>query len=318
MSKAIHQLLKILNDDASPIPLDRLHNLSDLDSTGMELFAKNWLQTSTDRRRSVIQEFGTLADENIELSFESINRYALEDKDAHVRRIAIQNLWESEDPSLISIFIEKLKHDPSLEVRAAAADALGSFVLISETADIDPDLKLSLEDALLQSIQSEQDEKIHLSCLESLGYSSRQEVPDFIYQAYESGEEQFIRSALLAMGRSANKIWREQVIQELSNANPELRLEAAQAAGELELKEAFLDLIELLEDVNRDVKHAAIWSISQIGSSKAGEILERLYESSEDEEETQLLQDALDNFAFVDGSRDFLLFNFDETEDDPS
>jgi HEAT repeat protein len=318
MSKVIHQLLEILKDDASPIPLDRLHNLSDLNSIEMELFRKNWLLTSTDRRRSIIKEFGTLADENIELSFEIINRYALEDEDAHVRRVAIQNLWESEDPSLISIFVEKLKHDPSSKVRAAAADALGSFVLISETEDMDPDLKLSLEDALLQSIQSEQDERIHLSCLESLGYSSRQEVPEFIHQAYESGEEHFIRSALLAMGRSANRIWQEQVIKELRNANPELRLEAAQAAGELELKEALLDLIELLEDVNRDVKHAAIWSISQIGSSKAGEVLERLYDSCDDEEETQLLQDALDNFAFVEGARDFLLFNFDETEDDPS
>jgi len=318
MSKASDQLLEILTDDTLPIPFDRISVLSDLDTVEMNILRQKWDLLAINRRRSIIQEFGKLADENIELSFEIINRHALTDQDAHVRRTAIHNLWESEDYSLITAFIDIFKSDPSFEVRAAAAEALGTFVLISETGDVDPDLKHKLEDALLHSLQENQDESIYLACLESLGYSSLSEVTQFIQQAYDSGEDSFMRSALLAMGRSANKIWQEQVIKELNNPSPNLRLEAARATGELGLREALQDLIELVEDVNLDVRHAAIWSISQIGGTQAGEFLSTIFDSSDEEEETQLLQDALDNYAFVSGTRDFLLVDFDEIEDDPS
>ena len=105
------------------------------------------------------------------------------------------------------------------------------------------------------------------------------------------------------------------MLLELHNPLPNLRYVAAKSAGELEIRDALIELIDLLEDVNRDVKHAAIWSISQIGGSTATEALASLFELSDDDEETQLIQDALDNLAFVNGTRDLLLFDFDETED---
>ncbi|OGO20281.1 MAG: hypothetical protein A2Z14_16240 [Chloroflexi bacterium RBG_16_48_8] len=318
MPERIEELLKKIIDQDNPIPLERLHELSDLDSDQTAFFRQKWGLVSLIKRRSLIKELGKLADKNIDLTFEAINKFVLDDQDPDVRQIAINNLWESEDTTLIHTYIHVLQSDSSHEVRAAAASALGSFVLIAETEDISPSIKHEMEEALLHSFHSEEDETIRRSCLESLGYSSRTEVESLILEAYDSGEEERKKSALLAMGRSANEIWHVHVLSELHSPYPHLRYVAAAAAGELEIREALEDLIELFEDVNRDVKHAAIWSISQIGGSPATEAIAALFDLSDDEEETQLIQDALDNLAFVNGTRDMFLFDSDEIEDDLS
>jgi HEAT repeat protein len=315
MPERIEQLLNNLIDQDAPIPIESLHELSDLDSQQMAFLSQRWTLIDLEKRRVLIKDLGQLADDNIELTFEVINKFALNDQDPEVRQTAINNLWESEDPSLITAFIQALETDPSESVRAAAATALGSFVLLAETEDIKPSLQLDLEEALLHSVNIEKNETIRRSCLESLGFSSRKEVEPLILEAYQSDQEDMKKSALLAMGRSANKKWREMVVSELHNPLPNLRFVAAEAAGELEIRAAMDDLIELLDDVNQDVKHAAIWSISQIGGPPATDALTSLFDLSDDEEETQLIQDALDNLAFVNDTRDMLLFDVDEYED---
>ncbi len=315
MPERIEQLLNQLVDQDAPIPLEQLYEFSDLDSDQMNLLRQNWFQINLPKRCLLIEKLGHLADDNIELTFEVINKFALDDPDPEVRRIAINNLWESEDPSLIPAFVNALERDPAESVRAAAATALGTFVLIAETEDIVPSVKLDIEEALLHSMDNETKETIRCSSLESLGFSSREEVESLILDAYHSDQKEMKKSALIAMGRSANRKWRELVMSELHSPLPDLRFVAAAAAGELEIREALDDLIELLDDVNREVKHAAIWSISQVGGPPATEALASLFDMSEDEEETGLIQDALDNLAFVNGTRDMLLFDFDENED---
>jgi HEAT repeat protein len=315
MSESIEQLLEVFIEEEAAIPYDRLHELSDLDSEQMASFRQKWSYISLTKRQLIIKELGRLAYEIIEFSFDSINRYAIEDEDPEVRQTAINNLWESRDITLIPVFIDVLEKDPSLRVRTAAAEALGSFVYICETEDIKPSLQLGIEEALLQASTCEEEEPLLRACLESLGFSSRKEVNTLILDAYDSGNEKMKKSAVLAMGRSANKSWWEHILSELHSPSPSLRYVAAQAAGELEIREALNDLLELIDDVDRDVKHAAIWSLSQIGGSHASEALVSLYDNSEDIEESLLLQDALDNLAFVNGTRDMLLFDFNETEE---
>jgi hypothetical protein len=60
-----------------------------------------------------------------------------------------------------------------------------------------------------------------------------------------------------------------------------------------------------------------LWSLSQLGGTRAADILADLYNAAEDGEELELLEDALDNLAFINGTRDILLFDFDD-EEDPS
>lgn len=294
---------------------DALAELSDLDQNEATYLSNVWGEFSTELRRDLLEELGKQADENITFSFEQINRIGLDDANDEVRKQSILNLWESEDPSLVIPIIEKLMDDPSDEVKAAAATALGAFVLIGETQGL-PDSRLELiENALLEVHQSTTNKQIQENCLESLGYSSRKEVDQLILSAFESGEESSVRSAILAMGRSANKRWKDYVLKHLQSPSPLLRLESVVAVGELEIKEAISDIIDLVEDVDERTRNASIWSLSQLGGSRAADILAELYNSAEDGDELQLIEDAFDNLAFVNGTRDMLLFDYDDEEE---
>jgi HEAT repeat protein len=119
------------------------------------------------------------------------------------------------------------------------------------------------------------------------------------------------------MGRSANEDWAPRVMAELYHAGPRVRQEAAHAAGELALEQSARELVYLLDDVDPAVRQEAIWALGQVGGRVALEALESLSESSEDPAESQLIEDALDNLAFLEGTRDLLLFDLDNPEEAP-
>jgi HEAT repeat protein len=312
MTPPLEELLAILQDDTKPLPVERLSELSDLDAAGIALVQTAWVAISPERREALMGELGRLADEHFELAFERINRHALSDARPAVRRLAIQNLWECESPDLVPHLLRALTSDGTSDVRAAAAKALGSFVYLGEVEALAADYLHRIEEALLRSAREDEECTARRLALESLGFSSREEVPVLIREAYASGDEALRKSALLAMGRSANKAWGPQVLSELTSASPILRTEAAKAAGELELQEALPGLLDLLEDVNDEARRAAIWSLGQLGGTQASEALTRLIDQAEDKEEIEFLEDALENLAFVDGTRDFPLLDFDE------
>ncbi len=119
--------------------------------------------------------------------------------------------------------------------------------------------------------------------VEALGFSSRAEVPDLIRAAYGSAGDDARRSALVAMGRSGDRRWRDIVTSELRSPAPTTRREAARAAGELELRRSVPELAELLEDSNPDVALQAIWALGQIGGKSAERALLRAQRTASDE-----------------------------------
>jgi len=315
MTSGFDALLAILEDESQPLPLSRMPELSDLDVGRMTGLRRAWGNLSPGRRIRLLEILGKLANDHFELIFERINRFALSDAEADVRRLAIENLWECEDPDLAPPLLTALAQDPDPEVRAAAATALGRFVLMGESEDLPAGLMRQMEDGLLRAASDDSAQDVGCCSMESLGFSSREEVPPLIQQAYDSGIQALKRSALLAMGRSADRPWASLVMAEMVSPVPVLRYAAARAAGELELQEAVPALVDLLEDVDEGVRRAAIWSLGQLGGAEAGEALDELLGQTEDEEEMELIEDALENLAFVNGSRDFTLLDLDGPED---
>jgi len=312
------QLVHDLIDGEVPVPKLHLERLSDLDRAQINRFSPAWQAIPPSRRRELISALGRLAYDDITLTFEPINRMVLDDAEAEVRRRAIENLWECEDPSLVERFIGMLKTDSAADVRASAATALGRFVLLGQMERNSAKRLSAAEESLLSAHEGDADAAVRRRSLEALGFSSRPEMGRLIRAAYQSGSDDLVQSALLAMGRSANAEWRPEVLAQLHNASPGLRREAASAAGELSLEDAIPDLIELLEDVHDEVRRLAIWSLGEIGGPKALKALSDLLEASEDEDEQGLLEDALENLAFVDGARDFMLLDFEEPETEDS
>ncbi len=310
MSTDLQHLLDALGDPLRPVQDEMLESASDLDTAGLQAFETGWSSWEPARKLEVLEHIGQIADENIELNFDRVNRLALADSEPRVRRRAIQNLWECEDPSLGERLAALVGADSDADVRATAAAALGRFVYLGEVDEIDEKLLRQVEDRLLAAQREDRDAAVRLRSLESLGYSSLPEVVELIEAAYLSGQEPQIQSALKAMARSASPAWEDSVVENLHHSAPALRAEATRAAGELELRGSVDDLIELTDDAIDDVRLAAIWSLAQIGGQAATEALTRLLETAEDEDEIALLEDGLDYIAFVDGTRNIPLLDF--------
>ena len=311
------ELVRSLQNSNKPPAPEQLSELSDLEAPQLHELTEAWPRLAPDRRLHILKELRRLADEHFELTFEAINRMALQDEDARARQVAVENLWESQDAGLVRPLLRLLADDPAAEVRQAAANALGQFVYLGELEKLTQDLVQELEEGLLRSLGRDGSQPARQAALASLGYSSRSEVAGLIQQAYDSGQEGQMSASLQAMGRSANEAWAPQVMAELYHAGPRVRQEAAHAAGELALQRAARELIYLLEAVDQQVRREAIWALGQVGGRLAVEALEALSESSDDPGEAQIIEDALDNLAFLEGTPDLLLFEFDNPEESP-
>jgi HEAT repeat protein len=316
MDRELDELFSLLRDEEQLLPIEELSALSDLDTLQLDRFSKCWHSLSPLRRRTLLATLGQQADEHIELLFDNINRLALGDPNPNVRKIAIGNLWESEDPSLVTLFRTALNEDDSIEVRTAAVDALGRFVLLSELDDSSLDESNQIVDDLLITLKSSIPLSLHRACIESLGFSSREDAQTNVADAYRSGDEELKESSLLAMGRSANPVWRPEILEDLHHPSPQIRAAAARAAGELELHDATQPLVELLEDVSDEVVHIAIWSLGQLGSDAARTSLLEIQTSALDPETVKKADEALEHLAFLEGTPDLLIFEFDDPSED--
>ncbi|MCW5875632.1 MAG: HEAT repeat domain-containing protein [Anaerolineales bacterium] len=307
---SFEELLAALQDETQPLPSRLLYGFSGLQSAEVDALRSAWGGLSQPRRLGLVEDLENLAEGNAVLIFDAVNLLALDDEDPRVRLTAVRALWTAERPEFMGRLLDLMHNDPAAEVRAQAAAGLGQYVLWGELDEIPEGDLRQAEAGLLQALQSDGDELVQRRALEALGYSSRPEVPDLIEQAYERDDDDWVASALYAMGRSADDRWTRPVLDRLKDANTELSREAARSAGELEISEALPSLVELLQDEDAELRLAAAWSLSQIGGEGVEEALEELLERSEDDEEIELLEDALENLAFTHEMSEMNILDF--------
>jgi HEAT repeat protein len=310
---SLSKTLDFLYNEGAALSEQDLSALSDLGQEEIIQFQQTWEQLKPERREYLIKLLGESAEEKIEFNFEGINRFALSDPVPAIRKKAIENLWECDEQELSRTFVDSLQNDPDPGVRTAAAAALGKFVFFGQLERISPELLNICEEALLNSAKDDPHPGVRDRALESLGYSSRRDVVFLIEEAYDSELDETRTAALIAMSRTADPSWREHILSETQNSNPEIRCAAAKAIGELEIQQGLDDLLDLLGDENYEVLRATIWALSQLGGEEAREAISTILEFAEDELEIEYLEDALDNLVFVDSTKDIL--DFDEAED---
>jgi len=299
----------------SPVHLHRFSDLQPVDFTKLKGI---WEQIDADRRLALVEDLENLAEADTLVSFDELSKFALDDSDPRVREVAIRLLWESEDNSLINRFLNMVDNDPDGKVRSAAATALGQFVYYGELEEI-PERDLHhIEEKLLALTTDQSKEKLlRRRALESLGYSSRPEVKNLIREAYHSNDTEWLVSAIFAMGRSANASWIPFVLDMLDSENDEVLYEAVRAAGELEAPKARKPILQIVKSQpeGSQIRLAGIWSLSKIGGHKVRDTLEEMLEESEDDEEIDILEDALENLQFTEGLPKFGILDYEpETE----
>jgi len=309
---SFQKVLDALLSDGKDFPRRYLNQFSDIATPELKSLLDVWPRVSPSRKLTLLEELDALADADALVSFDELARAFLSDPDPHVRTRAVRLLDESEDPKLVPVFLDMLKNDPDSNVRTEAAVALNLFVDLGELEEIPETTYHGIEDALLATANGEDDVRVRRAALESLGYSSHPEVATLIESAFHRADPHWQASALIAMGRSADDRWEDEVTNSFISENERVKRAAVQSAGELSLKSAGPILLKLLEDEeDDDVSNAAIWSLSQIGGEDTRTYIETLLDATEDEEQIEFLEEALDNLSFTEDLDRFELMAID-------
>ena len=282
-----------------------LVELSNVLPADMPMFKIEWLKVPVDRRREVATRLVEMAEDNAELTFYPLFRVLLKDDDAEVRESAIEGLWEDDATSLIATFTRMMEQDPSEDVQAAAAAALGKYALLAEIGKLRDVYNQTLSKSLLAIVNNPKKPLVvRRRALESVSAFSQPGIDEVIKAAYVSGDHDYKMSALFAMGRHCDTAFMPILTAELSSPDSETRYEAASALGEMGEEEAVSHLVELLDDTDADVQMTAIRSLGEIGGAQAKKILQKCLESPS-EAIAEMAQDALDELSAGEDPLDF-------------
>jgi len=305
-----------LLDESKPFPARYLHHFSNLEPEDLKKLTKAWPHVSPSRKHTLLEDLEDLAEADALTSFDDLARSLLADVDPQVRTRAIRLLWDCDDPKLVPAYLNILNADEDVDVRAAAANALGHFVYLGELEKIPAELQHKIEDQLLAAVTSAREALVRRRALESLGYSGRAELVPLIEAAFREKDPDWVVSALSAMGRSCDDRWRKQVLSQLRSPDYDIRSGAIHATGELELESARSVLLDILEDEeDLEVRHELIWALSRIGGEGVRARLEELHDIEEDDAEADFIEEALETLSFNEDMGGFSLLDVDPQVD---
>jgi hypothetical protein len=262
-----------------------------------------WLAVMPRRRAEIARAMIDLAEDNVDLDFNQVLQWMLDDDDAEVRANAVEGLWENDSSRLLHRLLTLLRGDPAPTVRARAATSLSRFAYRAELDELNESDVKAVRDGLLGVLSDQrQPLDVRRRALESAGYfANTAAVQEQVGLAYESSEQLLRESALVAMGRSMLPRWIPTIAKELESASPALRYEAAHAVGELaeDARALLPKLTPLLNDSDSEVALAAIWALGQVGGEAAKRALQQIRKSG-DEARRQAAIEALEELELGD------------------
>jgi hypothetical protein len=295
------EVLKALKDTSTPFHARYLRSFSDLSRRHLKDLMNIWEDLPENRKVNLLEDLEDVMESDTLVCYDNLARELLNDPHPSIRVLALRLLWECEEEHLIPHLLELSVNDANVETRATSTSLLGKYVLMGELESLKPDAGRKVVDHLISIAKGNDQIMVKRRALESLGYSSHPEVPGLIQNAYLSTDNDWIISALCAMGRSADEEWASQVDKMLTSTVPEIQFEAIRAAGELELSTSRDKLLSLLDEGMDDdeIRLALIWSLSQIGGDDVKERLHTLLAEAVTDEEADWIEKAIENMELT-------------------
>lgn len=314
-----NSVLDALIDEETPFPPAMWNHFSDLPAKDIQLLRKRWEFVSPQRKVNLLQDLGSLMDYDFQVSFNAFAKFCLNDDEPQVRANAIRLLFEYDHKDMIDPMLDILINDADDEVQAMAATMLGNYVFQGEMEELPEKDKERVENALLHMIDDSNSVDVQRRALEAVSFSSREEVSPLILAAYEKEEKDWRATALFAMGRSANQEWERYVLRNLDSDEPDILFEAIQAAGELYLESALPKIQEIAEageELDQLLRMAIARALENIGGGESLGLLTRMLEWAEDDEELEIIEQAIEYASFTNAVKMPDMFDFDMDEMD--
>lgn len=250
--------------------------LSGLGSRESGRLAAVWSGLPDPERLRLLATLRRQAEEDHLLDFGAVYQMAMSDPNADLRRLAIIASAQEERPQLLPRLLELCDRDPDEMVREAAAERLAAFAYEAEVGGLPESQGREIERVLLKRVQSETEApNVRAAALASVGYFSTESVRAEVRRALTRDSLRI--AALRAIGRNCDPIWTSELVQQMGNADPAVRREAAEAAADYE--DTVAALSDLVDDPDLSVRLAAISSLGTIGGPQAYEVLVYCYES---------------------------------------
>jgi len=305
-------ILTTLGTESLPISAETVYGLSALDRERLAQLEQHWTSLSPARRRQLLQLLNDSSEANFEMDFRDINHFALKDPDSEVRQYAIEGLWEDESLLLMHKLIQAANHDPSVNVRCAAVTELGRFLLLGEYGDIPAAQAAQAREPVLNALHVDEEPELRRRALEAIANSSHEGVRAMIDEFYNHEDLRMRMSAVFAMGRTCDQDWAPEILQELQSQIPEMRFEAARAAGHTELAEAIPYLLRVIDETDDvEILEISIWALGEIGGDRARKALTEIVAHAEAQGDDQVYDAAREALDAASLPGDLMLFDFE-------
>ena len=302
---SLSRYLQEIAKEERPLRYGALVALSSMSRAEMERFAETWQDLSPQRQRQLLSRLVEMAEENVELDYNSIFLMCLHSPDPEVREKAILGLWEFEDRSLIGPLLEILSTDVDPKVRSVSAVAQGKFAILAAEGKLSAREADRIKNALLDALKSEREcTEVRRRVLEAVAPFNTRTVQEFIRRSYESDDLNLRCSALHAMGRTGEPRWLRYLLRELRSPSPALRFEATSACAELGGESSVPHIVPLLDDDDLQVQIAAVRALGEIGGVMATRALRRCLHS-DDLTVQEAARQALDEIEVLENSLSF-------------
>ena len=264
---------------ASDETLSELTGISNADAT---VLSRRMLSWTDDEVLDLHTKLVELAVIDTSLEFECIFKVGLSHRHGPVRANSALGLAETADTAAVSRVLDLLIRDDNIEVRTAAATAIGSYAALAAEGRLSERLRDRIFAALSEILDAaDAPEELWRRSLEAVGAFGTNRVNGYIERAQSSDKPEFKRSVLIAMARTSDPRWLDFITKELENKDSTVRFEAVNALGEIgEESDAFY-LEEPLDDQDLLVQLAAVAAAEKIAGPTAKQLLQIAGESPE-------------------------------------
>lgn len=282
--------------------LDSLQTLAGITRADAANILRQWDEWPQDVVIGTVAKLAEISQSDSGMEFDELFVACLAHRVEEVRVQSVAAVTGNGDSRLIDQLSVILQDDPSDEVRALAASALGAYAESAEAGRISPQ-RVSRLCAILEAATDDLSTQVAGTALVAFAGMPGASATEAIERNFDpdSDDSTALAFAYDAMGRSSERHWMHDVTDALDHPSAIVRAAAAKAYGDLADPDDDLGRLEtLLDDEELVVQLAAVTALRTIGTSDARELLTRTIAMTPEPDVRELAEEAMEQLREED------------------